>query len=183
MRSATLLFEPLILLLLLVAFEGVAVETSDDSDAVDLLGSHFVSIVRSFGDAHFILATFLTGSLLFRFDALFSGFFACLSSTAAAAAAAATEMAGNVVFMLFDDDDTDGRTDDALVVVVAVVVVAVDAVAAAVEAFAVDAVVGDNLLESLSLDKFVVESTVLGFCSIFGIFGNCTKGESVRGFR
>lgn len=178
MRSATL--DPLILLLLLlVAFEGEAVEASDDGDAVDLLGSHFVSTVRSFGDAHFTLATFLTGSLLFRFDALFSGFLACLSSTAAAA-----EMPGNVVFMLLDDDDTDGRTDDALVVVVAVVVAAdAAAAAAAVEAVAVGAVVADALLESLSLDKFVVGSAVSGFCSVFGIFGNCTKGESVRGFR
>lgn len=122
----------------------VAVETGDDGDTdemiVDFTGSHFVSIVRSFGDTHFTLATFLTGSLLFRFDVLFSDFLtSCLSA------------------LQLLDDDTDGRLiDDTL------------------------GLVDGVLLLSLSLDKFVGSSD---FCSVFGIFGNCTKGESVLGMR
>lgn len=36
--------------------------------------AHFESTSRSFGDEYFTWATFLTGSLLFRFEALLSGF-------------------------------------------------------------------------------------------------------------
>lgn len=43
-------------------------------DTVDDLISNFDSMNRSLGDEHFAFATFLTGSRLFRLDALISGF-------------------------------------------------------------------------------------------------------------
>lgn len=94
------------ILLLLDGFDVVAVETGDDGDIeeiiVDFTGSHLVSIVLSFGGTHLTFATFLTGSLLLRFDVLFSGF---LDTTVPLLDNDNDEDDD-------DDDDTDGRLID-----------------------------------------------------------------------
>lgn len=123
-----------------------------------LIGSHFVfsMVLRSFGDAHLAtFAIFLTGSLLFRFDVLFSGGFfmlaSCLSTMVLLDDVAVNDDE--------DDDETDGRIG------------------------VVELLVGDLVvLWSLSLDKLVGSGAAVVvslFGSVFGIFGDCTKGESV----
>lgn len=147
----------LLLFELLLLLDGFEVEIEVVAVTVGI-GSHFVSIVRSFGETHFTFAIFFTGSLLFRFDVLFSdGFFmpACCCCCCCILSALLLLF---ILLLLLLDDETD-RTGIA------------------------ELVDGDFVVLSLSLDKLVGSGVVSLFGSVFGIFGDCTKGESVLGMR
>lgn len=141
---------------LLDGFEVVAVEYDDDGDADD------IEIDRI--GSHFISNVRSFGDTHFTFATFFTGNplfrFDVLFSGLLMPLAASLSALLLLLLLLLLDDETDGRIDDVGVV---------------------ELLTGDLLL-SLSLDKFV-GSVVSLFCSVFGIFGNCTKGESVLGMR
>lgn len=139
---------------LLDGFEVVAVEYDDDGDADD------IEIDRI--GSHFISNVRSFGDTHFTFATFFTGNplfrFDVLFSGLLMPLAASLSALLLLLLLLLLDDETDGRIDDVGVV---------------------ELLTGDLLL---SLDEFV-GSVVSLFCSVFGIFGNCTKGESVLGMR
>lgn len=113
----------------------------------------------------------MTGSLLFRFDALISGFLMlvnCLS-----------------ILLLLLDDETDGRFAGVVELVASILLpLSLDKLVGSMVVDVVDDVDVDVVVDIVVAVTVVVVVDVVGvvvslLCSVFGIFGDCTKGESV----